>query len=148
MVRFEGDRDFAMSKEEVWAKLTDARFLVPCIPDVAEVKDLQPERASLVLKPGFSFVRGTLDVELRIVDAVAPTSARVVLKSKGIGSTSDVEAGLTLAEQEGGTRVHWIVEVKELGGLLKMVPPGLVRGAAQKVVEDAWAAVGQKLSGC
>ena len=32
------------------------------------------------------------------------------------------------------TRVHWKAEVKQLGGLLKAVPAGLIRGAAQKDV--------------
>ena len=43
--------------------------------------------------------------------------------------------------------MHWIAEVKELGGLLKMVPQGLIRGAAQKVLDDAWTAVEAKLRG-
>jgi carbon monoxide dehydrogenase subunit G len=42
--------------------------------------------------------------------------------------------------------VQWRSEVKSLGGLLKMVPSGLIRGAAQKVIEDGWAGVAQKLA--
>ena len=83
---------------------------------------------------------------LQIVDAVAPVSERVLLHSKGIGSSSDVEATLTLAAQEGGTRVHWTAEVKSLGGLLKMIPAGLVRGAAEKVINDAWNRATEKLA--
>jgi carbon monoxide dehydrogenase subunit G len=146
MVRFEGDRDLALAPADAWAKLTDARFLVQCIPDVDQVKEVQADRAALVLRPGFAFVRGTLDVTLQVVDAVAPTSARVLLHSKGIGSTSDVEATLTLAPQGEGTRVHWVTEVKALGGLLKMVPSGLIRGAAQKVIGDVWNNIEAKLA--
>jgi carbon monoxide dehydrogenase subunit G len=145
MLRFEGDREFALPPEEVWAKLTDAQFLVPCIPDVETVKELKSDSASLILRPGFSFVRGTLEVELRVADLAPPTGARVVMQSKGIGSSSEVEAVLALVGEAGGTRVHWVAEVKALGGLLKLVPPGLIRGAAQKVVEDAWNAVEQRL---
>jgi uncharacterized protein len=146
MLRFEGDRDFRQAPAELWAKLTDARFLAQCVPDVETVRQAQPDRAELVLRPGFAFVRGTLEVTLQITDAVEPSSARVLLHSKGIGSTSDVEATLALAPQGAGTRVHWAAEVKALGGLLKAVPSGLVRGAAQKVVEDAWAAVESRLA--
>lgn len=146
MLRFEGDRDFARPPAEVWAKLTDPQFLVTCIPDVQTVKSTGPDHADLVLRPGFSFVRGTLDVNLKIVDTVAPSSAKVRILGKGIGSSSDVESALALAPQGDGTRVHWTVEIKELGGLLKMVPAGLIRGAAEKVVNDAWAAVATKLS--
>ena len=142
----EGDRDFRQAPAELWAKLTDARFLVQCVPDVESVRQAEPGQAELVLRPGFAFVRGTLDVTLRITDAVEPTSARVLLHSKGIGSSSDVEATLALSPEGAGTRVHWVAEVKALGGLLKAVPAGLVRGAAQKVLEDAWSAVEARLS--
>jgi carbon monoxide dehydrogenase subunit G len=145
MLRFEGDRNFALTPDDLFARLTDARFLVKCIPDVESVSVQEADHAALVLRPGFSFVRGTLDLTLQLADVVAPTSARVLLHSKGIGSTSDVEASLNFAGQEVGTRVHWVAEIKSLGGLLKMVPAGLVRGAAEKVINDAWTRVEQKL---
>ncbi len=141
MVHFEGDRDVPQPPAEVWGKLTDPRFLVTCIPDVQTVKEVSADHANLVLRPGLSFMRGTLEVNLKVVDAVAPSSARMKIVGKGIGSSSDVEATLGLTPQGTGTRVHWVVEIKELGGLLKMVPAGLIRGAAEKVVNDAWAAV-------
>jgi carbon monoxide dehydrogenase subunit G len=146
MVRFEGDRDFPQAPEALFARLADARFLVQCVPDVETVSSQEEARAVMVLRPGFSFVRGTLEVTLQVVDAVAPTSARVLLHSKGIGSTSDVEATLALAPAEAGTRVHWTAEVKSLGGLLKLVPHGLVRGAAEKVINDAWNRATEKLA--
>jgi carbon monoxide dehydrogenase subunit G len=141
MVRFEGDRDFTQPPAEVWAKLTDPRFLVVCIPDVETVKSVGADHAELVLRPGLAFVRGTLDVSIKVAEAVAPTSARMEIYGKGIGSSSSVEATLALAPQGSGTRVHWVVVIKELGGLLKMVPGGLIRGSAEKVVNDAWTAV-------
>ena len=59
MLRFEGDRDFSRTPAEVWERLTDARFLVRCIPDVDSVKEVSADRAVLILRPGFAFVRGT-----------------------------------------------------------------------------------------
>lgn len=147
MERFEGEKDFPQPPAELWEKLCDARFLVQCIPDVESVKEATADHAVLVLRPGFSFVRGTLDATLRVVDAEAPTTARYLMANKGIGSSADVEATVALAPQDGGTRVRWTAEVKALGGLLKMVPSGLIRGAAQKVVNDAWNAVETKLTG-
>lgn len=145
MVRFEGEKDFSLGTAELWTKLTDARFLAQCLPDVESIKEAQADRAELVLRPGFSFVRGTLDVSLRVVDAVSPSAARYTVASKGIGSSADVEATISLSPRENGTCVRWTTEVKTLGGLLKMVPPGLIRGAAQKVVNDAWSAIEAKL---
>ena len=147
MLRFEGDKDFSRPPAEVWARLTDANFLVRCIPDVDSIKEVNADRAELVLRPGFAFVRGTLEVVLQVAEKTTPSSAKVVVVSKGIGSSSTVEATLAFAALgETATRVHWVAEVKELGGLLKMVPSGLIRGAAQKIIGDAWTAAEAKMS--
>ena len=145
MTRFEGDRDFPQPPADLFAKLTDASFLATCLPDVEKVSEQEADRAVLTLRPGLSFARGTLEVTLQVVEKTPPTAARMLLTSKGVGSSSKVEASLALAPHDAGTRVHWVAEVKELGGLLKMVPQGLIRGAADKVLNDAWAAVEEKL---
>jgi len=146
MLRFEGDKDFAHAPEVVWGKLSDARFLVRCIPDVDSIKEQAAGSASLVLRPGFAFVRGTLETTLELVDKAAPTTLCWLIRSKGIGSSSVVQATLTLTPVDKGTRVHWVAEVKELGGLLKLVPSGLIRGAANKVIADAWNTADAKMS--
>ncbi len=146
MVRFEGDKVFPQAPTELWTKLSDARFLVQCIPDVESVTEVGPDHAQIVLRPGFSFVRGTLEATLRVLDAVSPQAARFLIANKGIGSSADAEATITLVPQGAGTLLRWTAEVKALGGLLKMVPSGLIRGAAQKVVNDTWNAVEAKLN--
>ena len=145
MLRFEGDREFNLSPTEALARLTDVSFLVACLPDVESVRAIDIDRAELVLRPGFSFVRGTLDATLRLVERDA-SGARFHLATKGIGSTSEVQATLAVAENGTGSRVHWTAEVTNLGGLLKLVPAGLIRGAAEKVVNDAWDHIGRAMS--
>jgi len=129
----------------VFAKLADARFLVPCIPDVSETKSLAEIEAALTLRPGFAFVRGTLDVKMERLDA-GPAGIRWRLTSKGIGSSSEVQATLTLSDADGGTAVRWEAEVTTLGGLLKLVPGGLIRGAATSVINSAWDRIEKALS--
>ena len=48
--------------------------------------------------------------------------------------------------REGGSRVHWTVDITELGGLLKAIPQGLLKGAAQKVIDDIWASIASRLA--
>jgi carbon monoxide dehydrogenase subunit G len=146
MIQFDGDRDFDRPPAEVFGKLGDARFLAECVPGVESVSRSEAETVVCTIRPGVSFVRGTLEVTMRVAEAVPERSLRLELSSKGIGSSSLVEALLTFAPREGGTRVHWVAQVKELGGLLKAVPQGLIRGAAGKVVADAWAAVEARLN--
>src|SRR5262249_61561185 len=106
---------------EVRAQLTDARFLADCIPDRQSVAESSAEKVVCTIRPGFAFVRGTLEVTLRVVEA-SEAAARLALHSKGIGSSSDVEAAPTVAAHEAGTRGHWTADVTPLGGLLKARP--------------------------
>jgi uncharacterized protein len=145
MMVFEGDRDFSLSPGDLFPKLSDASFLVQCIPDSTVAGKADKKNAACTVRPGFAFVRGSLDVTLEVAEAVENQSIRLNLASKGIGSSSDVETLLTFAPQAAGTRIHWKAEVKRLGGLLKAVPGGLIRGAAQKVIQDVLAGVETKL---
>jgi len=145
MQRFEGDKDFPQAPGDLWTKLTDARFLVTCIPDADHVKVAEPDHAVFVVRPGLAFMRGSLDVSLQLQDLTAPTSAKILLQSKGIGSTSVVEVVFTLSPHDSGTRAHWVAEIKELGGLLKLVPSGLIMGSAQKVIGEILDEVENKL---
>ena len=145
MMIFEGDRDFSQPPADLFARLSDASFLVQCIPDSSIAGKADKKKAGCTVRPGFAFIRGSLDVTLDVSDIVENQSVRLLLASKGIGSSSDVETLLTFSPQESGTRVHWKAEVKRLGGLLRAVPGGLIRGAAQKVIEDVWAEVQKKV---
>ncbi len=147
MLHFEGTKDLPQPAPEVWARLRDARFLVSCIPGVESVAESGPDRAVCTLRPGFAFVRGTLELTLQVVEAEPGKTARLDLHSKGIGTTSTVEAGYTVEPRDGGTHLTWKADIKELGGLLKAVPAGLIKAAAQKVIGDAWTAVEAKLAG-
>ena len=146
MLHFEGDTDLAPGPAELSAQLGDARFLVQCVPGVEKVTLAEADRAVCTLRPGFSFVRGTLDVTLSVVER-NEEHTRVTIHSKGVGTTSDLEVVLRYAPHDAGTRVHWSADVSQLGGLLKAVPQGLIKGAAQKVVAEAWANARTKLGG-
>lgn len=142
---FEGDRDFPLKLSDVWAKLRDARWLVQCIPDASPGEHGEPDRATCAVRPGFAFARGSLDVVLEVAEAAENQTLRFLVASKGIGSSADVETILTFSSHDSATRVHWKAEIKRLGGLLKAVPAGLIRGAAQKVIEDVWTSVTERM---
>jgi len=145
MQPFEGERVFTLPPDELWPKLRDAAFLATCVPDGTPHAGATRDRAVCTVHPGFSFMRGSLDVTIEILGSAEPTSIQYLQKSKGIGSSSEVETALTIEPHETGSKIKWRSEVKNLGGLLKMVPAGLIRGAANKVIEDGWAGVGAKL---
>jgi carbon monoxide dehydrogenase subunit G len=145
-MRFEGVRSFSLPPADLWPKLRDAAFLVHCIPDATVQGQPERDRAQCSVRPGFSFVRGNMEVTIQILEAQEPSAVKFALISKGVGTSSEVESALTLSATDGGSTVHWVAEVKSLGGLLKMAPTGLVRGAAQKVIEDVWNGIEKALT--
>src|SRR5262249_41509726 len=62
ILHFEGAQAFAQPPAEVRAQLTDARFLADCIPDRQSVAESSAEKVVCTIRPGFAFVRGTLEV--------------------------------------------------------------------------------------
>jgi carbon monoxide dehydrogenase subunit G len=50
-----------------------------------------------------------------------------------------------LTPTDTGTKVAWQATV-QLRGLLKMVPPGLLRAAAQKVLEETWTLIDREIA--
>jgi uncharacterized protein len=145
MIHFEGDRIFPLPPADVFAKLSDASFLVGCLKDADEVTEKTADRAAWKLRPSFSFVRTTLEVVLDILDREPPGAFKAKVFSRGIGATSTVQAVLALKANGTGTAIHWSADIVELTGLLKLLPKGLILSSANKVIEDTWAEIGAKL---
>jgi carbon monoxide dehydrogenase subunit G len=146
MIQFEGDRSFPLPLAEVAAKLSDAGFLVSCLPD-SQVVEASPDRAVWKLRPKVSFLTGGLNAELTCVSREPGKSVVFKVFTKAIGASSTVSTSLAFKEaKDGGTDVHWTGEVLEVTGLLKAVPKGLLQGTAQKVIDDVWVAVTAKLT--
>lgn len=145
MLQFDGNCNLPGSPTVLWPLLRDAGFLAACIPEATVTGTPGKDRATCTVRPGFAFVRGSLDVTIDVVEAVEPSRLRLLQISKGIGTSSELETILTLSPAEPGTRVQWSAEVKRLGGLLKAVPTGLIRGAAQKVIDDVWQGIEKKV---
>jgi carbon monoxide dehydrogenase subunit G len=143
-MQMEGDRDFAQPPAELWPKLTDASFLASCLEGV-QVDRSESAVAAWHMRPTLAFMTGSIEVTLTILDLVPQTEMKASVFSKGIGATSTVLTRLTFMPRDGGTRIHWKAEVTQLTGLLKLIPPGLIQAAAQKVVEDVWGQIFRKL---
>ena len=152
MLQFEGERTLPQDPQTCWAKLSDPRFLSECIPNaelggsVGQSGPEPPNQAQFRVRPGVSFVRGTLDVTIKVEKGEPGKSARYFIHSRAIGSSSDAEAFLELEPVDSGTHLRWRGDIKTLSGLLKAVPKGLIKASAQKVVADIWSAVENKLT--
>ena len=136
MISLEGDKELAFPQATVWNKLTDLRFLVSCLPDAGDIVSVDKDKAELVIKPKITFMTGKMNLTVSKQKEEPQSLSQMLLQTKGIGSSSDVLATFMLKEEGGKTQMHWKTEVQQLGGLLKAVPSGFIKGAAQKVIEE------------
>lgn len=146
-IELEGDEWFPVPPAELFEKMTDFKFLIRCFPDVASVTSVEPDQLIFKVRPGFSFVKGTIENQVEWLEKVSPKKAVMRVKGRGIGSSVTVDTGIELADwlvtiESGqlvpGTKVHWKAQVHELGGLLKAVSRGLLEAAANKSISVAW----------
>jgi carbon monoxide dehydrogenase subunit G len=144
MIRFEGAESIPVSPAVVFGKLSDAGWLAKALPD-AEVTEATPDRAAWKVRPKFAFMAGNLDTTAEVLERT-DNQVRYRVVSKGVGSNSAVDAIITVESGADGSTVRWVADLAELGGLLKMVPRGLMQAAAQKVIADVWESVRPKLA--
>jgi carbon monoxide dehydrogenase subunit G len=146
MLRFEGDRQLPFLPAEAFAKLRDARFLVKCIPGSSPTGDPPTlDEAQCVVRPNVPFMRGSMIVTLKVIEAKEPTLVRVHVSGTGTNVSSEVATELSFRDNQGGTHVRWLAEVKKLGGTLNVVPANQVQAAAQKVIQEVWALLSTRI---
>ncbi len=146
MLQFEGEKTLSQAPIDCWTNLTNPRFLSRCIPDIQVVNEPGPDQVRFKLRPGVAFIRGTLEVTIKVERLETERSARYLVHSRSIGSSSDAEATLKFKPENNGTLIKWSVVIKSLGGLLKAVPQGLIQASAQKVLTDIWSAVDNQMT--
>jgi carbon monoxide dehydrogenase subunit G len=146
VLTLQGEKRLNQSLAEVWPRLTSLQFLVECLPDLHAIKSIHDMRAEAVLRPGFSFARSEMQLQIDKVEVSPPTSAQFTFATKGIGSSSLVDARFRLVDGDSGCAVHWSADVRQLGGLLKAVPAGLIQAGAERVINDLLGKIEQRLN--
>ena len=146
MIQLQGSREFTVAIDQLYPELADLSRLVKTLPDVKTVKEAREDHAVVIVAPGFSFVKGELETTIVRASAQPLTQAELQVHSKGIGASVKILASFTLTSQGQGTLMNWQAAVQELGGLLKLVPSGLLKGAAQKVIDNWLNSLQQRLT--
>ncbi|MAV35607.1 MAG: hypothetical protein CMJ59_09120 [Planctomycetaceae bacterium] len=145
MLQLSGEVELTHPPDQVWTSLADPAFLAQCLPQLESVQQDAAGRLMCRVRPGLSFVKGTLKVTLDLRDQQPPDSIRICIHSKGIGASASVETAVALSPCVAGTQLNWTAEVTQLGGLLKPIGHSLISAAAQKVIAEGWATFKERL---
>ncbi len=139
---FSGVESLPAAPAAVFAFLTDPDKMKTVVPDLVSAEKTAPNILKGVVRPGFSFIRGTLKFTMTIAEKT-PTSgpgseAQVTIFSEAIGAKMTVESTMRVEADGAGSKVHWTAQVTQLSGLIAAVPGGLIKAAADKTVRDGW----------
>jgi len=137
-LQFSGEETLAAPVDRVFAALTDLDALARTLPDATSIERINERTLAAVVRPGFSFLRGTLKLRIALENLVPPTTAAMRIEAQGIGVAMTVVSQMRLEADGDATRAVWRAEVLQMKGLVATVSPGLVRAAADQVVRDGW----------
>ena len=139
-----GEEIFNAPRSKVYLALTDLDALKQNIPDLQSCEIINPQTMKCVVRPGFSFIRGTMKLTIHLAETTPDESIVMKVNASGIGLTMDIESRLYLTALDGSqTRLAWQTQVTNRTGLILLVGPSLIQGAAEKTIREGW----QKLRG-
>ncbi len=137
-LRFGGEEEFDLPAEQLFAHLTDLDRVAKAIPDLVSCRLVDPKNLDCVIRPGFSFLRGTLRLHVTIAELQPPVSVQFRFVARGIGAEIGVESQLHLSPGSTGTRLSWSAAVVELKGLVATLSRSLIAAAAEKQIQATW----------
>lgn len=121
------------SKEEVWAALNDPEVLRAAIPGCEEIERVGDTdyAARVVLKIGP--VKARFNGEVHLDPSGAPDTFSLSGEGKG-GAAGFAKGGadVTLAEEEGGTRLTYVARA-DVGGKIAQLGSRLIQSTARKL---------------
>jgi carbon monoxide dehydrogenase subunit G len=143
---FSGEEVFQAPPERVFAALTNPETIAAAIPDKVSHERVDERTLKCVVSPGFAFIRANMKLTITVNEARPNTDVAFNIASQGIGASMQVDCVMRIApEGAAASRVGWEARVGKLGGLIAAVSPALIRGAADKVIRDGWAAMRKQI---
>jgi carbon monoxide dehydrogenase subunit G len=145
LTEFGGEESFAATPDHLFAVLTDLDVLAATIPDLVSSQRPDERTLTCVVRPGFSFLRGTLRLAITLADLQPSESAAMRVAAQGIGVSMQIVSRLRIAAEGPGSRLSWSATIEQMTGLAATISPSLVRAAADQTIRHAWQQVRAKL---
>jgi carbon monoxide dehydrogenase subunit G len=146
-VQFTGTLTIQAPRERVWAFLTDAEAVGPCVPgfEQLDVRDATTFQAKV--KAGIGPVRGRFTFDVTWHELTAPDQARLVARGKAPGSAVTADSRMHLTDAAGGgTEVSWTADVV-VHGMIASVGARLLDGFVDKQTQQFFECIRSRVEG-
>ena len=131
-----GEHFIPTPRARVWAALNDPTIVRPCIPGCRSLERTSPTAMRGAVEVKVGALTATFNGTLTQSDIVAPQSCR--LTAEGDGVTAGFASGtadVTLAEENGGTRLRYVAHA-QVGGKLAEVGARLIDTTARQMADQ------------
>ena len=135
---FAGTPEIRATRDEVWRRVLDPRFIAASAPGVESVEVLGENRFRMTLGFGIALLRFRFAMDVGFHDIVPRESARMEARGAAPGTTVAMVSRIRLEELgPERQRLHWNAETV-VDGALAGVGARLVEGVARKLTERFW----------
>ena len=127
--------DVTTSPAETFAFLTDPQMFAPLLPYFKELKDVQPDAFTVGLEIGIPQVRGRVDVDVKLVERVAPERATYKSSGRHALGIVDSELAFSVSPNGAGSTVHWH-SASIVNGTLASLAQGILVPLAKRQIKS------------
>ena len=130
------ERFIAAPREAVFAALNDPKVLAQAIPGCESLEQSAENQFSAVVQAKVGPVRAQFNGQVTLSDINPPESYTITGEGKG-GAAGFAKGGATirLAEENGGTRMTYVVKA-DVGGKLAQLGGRLIEGTSKKLAGE------------
>ncbi len=119
---------------DTFAFLTDPQRFAPLLPYFKELKDVEPGAFTVGLEVGIPQLRGRVDVDVKLVESVAPERAAYKSSGRHALGMVDSELAFSVAPSGTGSMVRW-QSASVVNGTLASLAQGILIPLAKRQIK-------------
>ena len=143
-LRGEGEVLISAPPAEVWRRLIDPAELATIVPGCQRLQQEGPDRYSAEVTIGVAGIRGLYAAEIELKDKREPQSVRLVGKATGALGFGAGEGVVTLAPDDGGTRLTYHYRA-DIGGKVAAVGQRLLSTVTRVLIAQFFRALERRI---
>jgi len=141
-----GEQLIPASQQDTWNALNDPEILKACVPGCEAIDPVAQNEFQVAMVARVGPVSAKFKGKLSLSDLDPPNSYSIAFEGQGgAAGFGKGSARVTLAPQEGGTRLGYTVNAS-VGGKLAQIGSRLVDAAARKIADDFFKTFNDKVA--
>jgi len=141
-----GEQLIPASQQDTWNALNDPEILKACVPGCEAIDPVAQNEFQVAMVARVGPVSAKFKGKLSLSDLDPPNSYSIAFEGQGgAAGFGKGSARVTLAAQDGGTRLGYTVNAS-VGGKLAQIGSRLVDAAARKIADDFFKAFNDKVA--